>query len=95
MTPDRMAENETALADGMDLLDETDKLRKEVEQLKFLIDQIMTGKSIGMVVPMQIACDCIKMLEEAGYGKPGHGNTLWSMVRQACDEVKGLRATKV
>ena len=91
MTPERMAENETALADGMDLLEVVDKIRKENEQLKFLVDQIMTEKSLQMVVPMQIAKDCLDMLSAAGYGKPGHGNTLWSMVRQACEEVQITR----
>jgi len=40
MTPERMAENETALADGMDLLEVVDKIRKENEQLRRLVDHV-------------------------------------------------------
>lgn len=42
-------------------------------------------------VPQDVALDCLRRLEAAGYGKPGQPNTLYAMVFAACAEVERLR----
>lgn len=42
-----------------------------------------------------VAADCIRFLEEAGFGKPGTPNTLWAMTKAACAELIQTRAACV
>lgn len=54
-------------------------------------NMLIAAGSIPNYVPQDIAEDCVLRLEATGYGKPGHANTLWAMVRDACAEVISLR----
>ena len=38
-------------------------------------------------VPQQLALEMLAMLSDAGMGAEGKPNTLWSMVREACDRL--------